>query len=35
MRNLTDYSLIENTVLSYEDVFELLSVLDYWFEYSL
>jgi hypothetical protein len=35
MRNITDYSLIENSVLSYEDVAELLSVFDYWFEYSM
>jgi hypothetical protein len=35
MRNITDYSLIENNVISYEDVAELLSVFDYWFEYSM
>jgi hypothetical protein len=35
MRSITDYSLIENSVLSYEDVAELLSAFDYWFEYSM
>jgi hypothetical protein len=31
MRNMTDYGLVEAHVLSYEDTYELLSVLDYWF----
>jgi hypothetical protein len=35
MRSITDYSLIENNVLSYEDVAELLSAFDYWFDYSM